>query len=172
MAALRVTFRDLPANFNGMITMRSSAVRNAGLMLALVLFAACAGAAPRAGASSPVGAALTIERFLAATNQNDLDTMASLFGTRDGSVTRTWSQKEIDERMLIFASVLRHTDYTIAGEQVVAGRREEATQLNVNMVIQGDTVQVPFLLVRTANQNWLIENIGIERVTRGSGGRS
>ena len=150
--------------------MRTRAARTAGLMIGLVLFSACAGSAPRTGMSSSVGPALTIERFLAATNQNDLDTMASLFGTRDGSVTRTWSQKEIDERMLIFASVLRHTDYTIAGEEVVAGRRDEATQLNVDMVIQGDTVQVPFLLVRTGGQDWLIENIGIERVTRGPGG--
>ena len=87
-------------------------------------------------------------------------------------MTRVWSQKEIDDRMLIFASVLRHTDYTIAGEQIVAGRRDEATQLNVQMVIQGDTVMVPFTMVRTASQNWLIENIGIEQVTRGrSGGR-
>ncbi|HSJ32783.1 MAG TPA: hypothetical protein VK933_15180 [Longimicrobiales bacterium] len=152
--------------------MRLSAARSAGLMLGLVLMSACGGSAPRAGVDSSVGPAMTIERFLRATNQNDLDTMAALFGNRDGSVTRVWSQKEIDDRMLIFASVLRHTDYTIAGEQIVAGRRDEATQLNVQMVIQGDTVMVPFTMVRTASQNWLIENIGIEQVTRGrSGGR-
>jgi hypothetical protein len=112
---------------------------------------------------------MTIERFLRATNQSDLDTMASLFGNREGSVNRVWSQKEIDERMLIFASVLRHTDYSITSEQVVAGRREEATQLNVQMVINGDTLDVPFTMVRTGSQNWLIENIGIDVVTRGTG---
>lgn len=147
--------------------MRLSAARSAGLLLGLVLSSACAGSAPRTAVNSSVGPAMTVERFLRATNQNDLDTMASLFGNREGPVTRTWSQKEVDERMLIFASVLRHTDYSFAGEELVAGRREEATQLNVNMVIQGDTLLVPFTLVRTADQNWLIENIGIERVTRG-----
>lgn len=146
--------------------MRLSAVRSAGLMVGLALWSACAGSPPRAGVDSSVGPAMTIERFLRATNQNDLDTMASLFGNRDGSVTRVWSEKEVDERMLIFTSVLRHTDYEIVGEEIVAGRRGEATQLNVRMVIQGDTVQVPFTMVRTGNQNWLIENIGIERVTR------
>jgi hypothetical protein len=150
--------------------MRSSAARSAGLVLGMALLSACASAST-AGVDRSVGPAMTIERFLRATNQNDLDTMASLFGTRDGSVTRSWSQKEIDERMLIFASVLRHTDYTITGEEVVAGRRGEATQLNVRMVIQGETVQVPFTMVLTTAQNWLIENIGIERVTRGRGGR-
>jgi hypothetical protein len=147
--------------------MQLSAARFAGLVFGLALLSACAGSTSRAGMDTSVGPALTVERFLRATNQNDLDTMASLFGNRDGSVTRVWSKKEVDERMLIFSSVLRHTDYAIMGEEIVAGRRDEATQLNVRMVIQGDTLQVPFTMVRTANQNWLIENIGIERVTRG-----
>jgi hypothetical protein len=147
--------------------MRSSAARNSALVLGLVMLAACAAPTTQAGVASSMGPAMTIERFLRATNQNDLDTMASLFGNRDGSVTRVWSRKEVDERMLIFSTVLRHSDYTIMGEEVVAGRRGEATQLNVQMVIQGDTIQVPFTLVLTTNQNWLIENIGIERVTRG-----
>jgi hypothetical protein len=97
--------------------------------------------------------------------------MASLFGTRSGPVSRTWSRKEVDERMLLLANVLRHTDYSIMGEQIVAGRRDEATQLNVRMVINGATHQVPFIMVRTDNQNWLIENIGIDQVTRGRSGR-
>ena len=152
--------------------MRLRVVRPAALMLGLALLSACAGATTRTGVDSSVGPAMTIERFLRATNQSDLDTMASLFGNRDGSVTRVWSQKEVDERMLIFASVLRHTDNTIAGEEVVAGRRNEATLLNVDMVIRGDTIQVPFTMVLSGDQNWLIENIGIERVTRGRSGGS
>jgi hypothetical protein len=158
-----------PAHFNGMNTMRLSAGRTARLLLGLTLMSACAGSAPRSGVDSSFAPAMTIERFLRATNQSDLDTMASLFGNREGSVNRVWSQKEIDERMLIFASVLRHTDYSITSEQVVAGRREEATQLNVQMVINGDTLDVPFTMVRTGSQNWLIENIGIDVVTRGTG---
>jgi len=159
-----------PAHFNGMIAMRLRAVRPASLLFGLALLSACAGSATRAAVDSSFGPAMTIERFLRATNQSDLDTMASLFGNRDGSINRVWSQREIDDRMLIFASVLRHSDYTIASEQQVAGRRDEATQLNVQMVISGDTLEVPFTMVRTVNQNWLIENIGIDVVTRGARG--
>lgn len=148
--------------------MRFSTARSAGLLFGVVLFAACSGSAPRTPVDPSFAPAMTVERFLRATNQNDLDTMASLFGTRDGPITRTWSQQEIDDRMLLFASVLRHTDYNIASEQLVSGRRDEATQLNVQMVIRTDTVVVPFTLVRTAQQNWLIEQIGIDQVTRGS----
>lgn len=150
--------------------MRLRVARPAGFLFGLALVSACSGSVPaRSAVDSSFGPALTIERFLRATNQSDLDTMASLFGNRDGSVNRVWSQKEIDERMLIFASVLRHSDYTIASEQQVAGRRDEATQLNVKMVISGDTLEVPFTMVRTSAQNWLIENIGIDVVTRGAG---
>jgi hypothetical protein len=53
-------------------------------------------ATPTAIDSAPALApAMTIERFLRAVNQNDLDTMASLFGTREGPVTRTWSRQEV-----------------------------------------------------------------------------
>ena len=145
--------------------MRLRDVRSAGLLFGMALLSACASSAPRTGVDSSLAPAMTVERFLRAANQNDLDTMASLFGNKAGPVTRTWSRKEVDDRMLLLANVLRHTDYTIAGEQIVAGRRGEATQLNVRLVINGSTHQVPFVMVLTDSQNWLIENIDITAVT-------
>ena len=152
--------------------MRLSAVRPIGVLLAAAALAGCAsgGATPSSAVplDTSLAPAMTIERFLRAANQSDLDTMAQLFGTRDGAVARAWTKQEVDDRMLLLANVLRHSDYTIAGEQVVAGRRDEATRLNVQMVIGGDTFVVPFTLVRTGARNWLIEEIGIDRVTRGA----
>lgn len=146
--------------------MRFSAARSAALLLGvLVLASACARTAVQAPEPA-FAAAMTVERFLRAANQNDLDTMAQLFGTRDGPVARTWSRREQDERMFLLASLLRHSDYTITGEQIVPGRREEATQLNVRMVVSQGPVQVPFTLVRSRNQ-WLVENVDIESITRG-----
>jgi hypothetical protein len=148
--------------------MRSSAARSAGLLLAAALVSACAGSAPRTAQEPSFAPALTVERFLRAANQGDLDTMSSLFGTRDGSVTGQWSRKEVDERMLIFATVLRHQDYSITGEQIVPGRREEATQLNVRLVTQnGNVAEVPFTLVRTRrDSSWLVENFDLAALTR------
>lgn len=142
--------------------------------LALVTVAAgCRGSAPGTGAAAGASAippTMTIERFLNAANQNDLDTMASLFGNREGSITNVWTREEIDGRMFIFASVLRHTDYTIAGEQIVPGRRDEATQFLVRMEISNQSYDVPFTLVRTrGSDHWLIENIAIETITRRPG---
>lgn len=147
--------------------MRFSGVRNLGLLLAaMVLAPACASAPPVASApDTDLAPTMTIERFLRAANQNDLDTMASLFGTRDGTIARSWTRKEIDDRMFLFSSLLRHTDYSISAEQIVPGRREEATQYTVTLQLQQGPVQVPFTMVRTGGRQWLIENIAIERIT-------
>jgi hypothetical protein len=146
--------------------MRFSAARFTGLLLgAVVVLSACASAAPSRAPDSALAPTMIIERFLRAANQNDLDTMGSLFGTRDGAVNRSWSRKEMDERMFLLASLLRHTDYTIGGAQIVPGRREEATQYVVRLVVAQGPAQVPFTLVRTRANQWLIEDIGIERIT-------
>jgi hypothetical protein len=114
---------------------------------------------------------MTIERFLRAANQNDLDTMAALFGTKEGSVARSWSRKEIDDRMFLLASLLRHSDYSISAEQIVPGRRDVATQYTVSLVLQQGPVQVPFTMVRFGDNQWIIEQIGIERITHPSRSR-
>jgi hypothetical protein len=147
--------------------MRLSAARRTGLLLvgAMVLFPSCAPATvgPREATLAPQ---MTVERFLRAANQNDLDTMAALFGTRDGSITRSWNRREIDDRMFLLASLLRHSDYRIESEQIVPGRRDEATQFNVQLVVAQGPVSVPFTLVQTARGGqWLIELVGIERIT-------
>jgi hypothetical protein len=146
--------------------MRHSGVRYSGLLtVMLVALSACASSAPQPGPASGLAPTMTIERFLRAANQNDLDAMAGLFGTRDGPVTGRWNRREIDDRMFLMASLLRHTDYTISAPQIVPGRREEATLYNVRLELQQGPVQVPFTMVLTRTNQWLIEEIGIERIT-------
>jgi hypothetical protein len=64
------------------------------------------------------------------------------------------------------ASVLQHTDYRIVTEQRVAGRRIPATRVLVNMTtIQGVAVSnVPFVVVRSNEGRWLVENVDLQRV--------
>lgn len=150
--------------------MRMSAARCTGLVMisAVLALSACASTpapAPGGAASAPAPQ-MTIERFLRAANQNDLDTMAALFGTRDGSIARQWTRREVDDRMFLLASLLRHTDYQIEAEHIVPGRRQEATQFSVRMRVAQGAVVVPFTLVLTQRSpQWLIEEIGIERIT-------
>ena len=134
---------------------------------ALALFAsACTTTTVVPGPAQSVAPTLVIEQFLRAVNAGDLDAMARLFGTREGPITERDTQEQIDNRMFAIASVLRHNDYRIEGEQIVPGRRQEATQFLVRMVFTENQVVVPFTMVLTGDRDWLIEQIAIERVTQ------
>lgn len=143
--------------------MRTRSYRWLHTALALVLVVGgCASATRTNNALAP---AMVVERFLRAANSNDLDTMGRLFGTREGPWAPSVSKKEADDRLFVIASVLRHTDYQILGEQIVPGRRDEATQLTVRLVVGQNRYDVPFTLVQSKKDGWLIENIPLEQLT-------
>lgn len=116
-------------------------------------------------AHAGVAPALAVERFLNAANANDLDTMARLFGTRDGSVLKRGKRSEVETRMFALASILRHKNYTLEREGIVPGRTGEAIQLVVRMDFGDREVTVPFVLVQTRKDGWLVEQVAIERIT-------
>lgn len=121
--------------------------------------------APEPSGGETIGPSLVIERFLRAANGNDLDTMAKLFGTKDGPFDRMGTKKEIDDRMFTFATVLRHTDFRIKGEgDPVSGRRNEAKNIMTEIALRDGTVTVPFTVVKYKN-SWLIENLCLTRLT-------
>ncbi len=113
--------------------------------------------------------------------------MASLFGTVDGAAIDTggafgcmfkrigsWiglgdrctTLQEVELRMDAIAEILQHEDYTIVTDERVPGRVEPTTRVGVNMRIRGrDISDVPFLVVQTSKGRWLIEEIGLERIT-------
>lgn len=118
---------------------------------------------------SDLAPAMVVERFLRAANSDDLDTMARLFGTRAGPIAGRESQKNADDWMFALASVLRHTDYQILSEQIVPGRRQEATQLLVRLVNGERRYEVPITLVQSRRSGWLIENVPVDLLTNRRG---
>jgi len=150
--------------------MRLGSLKYAVLCLTLVgTSASCSSRQVRASNSPPanpeVATSLVIDQFLRAVKSNDLDTMARLFGTRDGSILERDPRDQVDSRMFALASVLRHDRYAIKGVEVVPGRRDEATRVIVATTIGDRTVDVPYTLVWTTDRIWLIEQIGIEAIT-------
>jgi hypothetical protein len=122
-------------------------------------------AAPSPPRQPAVAGGLVIEQFLRAVNGNDLDTMARLFGTRQGPIVQLYERKRVDEWMFALASVLKHDNYAIQGTQVVPGRRDEATEVIVKMNVRGREVDVPYTLVWSDGKTWLIEKIAVDKVT-------
>lgn len=155
------------------------------LALALTVPTACTRYVVETPAAA-VGAQLSVERFLQAANQRDVEAMGRLFGTHDGSAMETggtfgcmfkkigsWfggspcvKRQEVEIRMDAIASILQHRDYRIVDERRVAGRTAPTTQVTVNMTtVQGVNVQsVPFEVVRTGEGRWLVQRVDLERV--------
>ncbi len=138
-----------------------------GVLSASVL-AACGGGqqeGPRTPASESPGPALTVERFLRAANANDLGVMTELFGTERQTIAQREGQTQAERRVYVLASLLRHDDWSIVGQQTVPGRMMDATDLLVRLSRGGESVTVPFLVVRTRQGGWRIERIEVEPLT-------
>src|SRR5688572_21441393 len=122
---------------------------------------------PGSGAGSTV-APLVVDQFMRAANQQppNLQGMGKLFGTKDGSAWDKWPRYEVETRMFAIARELKHQDFQVTAEQIVPGRTGEATQLTVRVKINERNYNVPFTLVRYKENNWLIEQIGIDVITR------
>jgi len=146
------------------------------------------------GETAAVAPMLSVERFLQAANDRDLYSMARLFGTAEGPMSDTggtfgcafkklgsWfgigerclTIQEVEIRMDAIAQVLSHEDYTVVAESSVAGRHNPTSRIGVNMRVNGRNIQdVPFVVVRTPEGRWLIEEIGLTKITgRGGVGR-
>lgn len=146
---------------------------------------ASTGGAGTMAASQPQ---ISVERFLQAANSRDLDAMARIFGTEDGPVLEntgstfgcafkrmgSWlrisdrciTREDIELRMDAIAYILRHDRYRITSESTVAGRRFPTTRVMVELERGSQRFpDVPFVAVRTARGTWMIEEVGLERVT-------
>lgn len=140
-------------------------IRSSVAMIAILL-AACGGQNPPPAPSGDASLApptLVVERFLRAVNTNDLETMAQLFGTAEGSVLRRNARADVEQRMFALASLLRHEDYALTGEDIVPGRMNEAIRIVVQMQLNEEQARVPFLMVRSRD-GWLVERIELDEV--------
>jgi len=141
------------------------------------------------GEVASVAPILSVERFLQATNDRDLHGMARLFGTEEGPIIETGSTlgcafkkmgswigigdrcqtiQDVELRMDAIARLLRHQNYTIVSESPVPGRVHPTSRIGVNLELDNTMVEdVPFLVVQTGGGRWLVEQIGLEKVTGG-----
>ncbi len=151
-----------------------------------LLSAACTTAmVQQTGAAAQLGPELTVERFLQAANNRDLETMGRLFGTADGPISDTgstfacafkkigsWfggtpcrSRNNVQIRMETIARLLAHQDYKITREEQVAGRDHPSIRVFVDLTVRGLQVSdIPFVVVQRPNGTWLVEQIGLQQL--------
>ncbi len=158
-------------------------------ILATLGLPACGTAGGPLEPNPPPGPVATVEMFLDASGRRDHALMARLFGTSQGPVGDTggalgcairkagsWiglgarcpTAPEVELRMDIIARILEHDAYRIRSEQPVAGRDRPAIRVAVDLERNGRVVDgVPFVVVGVGDGRWLIQEIGLERVTGG-----
>jgi hypothetical protein len=158
----------------------------------VTLLAGCASTAPTSGVrragSQP---AIAVTQFLEFAEEGDLQAMARNFGTEGGDLARqagnpircalrgigSWfalsrtciSWQDIEIRMNTIAVILAHDSFRVASENPVPGRRRPTARIGVEVVQPGGGVvrDVPFLVVHARDGRWLVEEIGLERLTGG-----
>jgi len=154
------------------------------LVVALMASAACSS---QSGPSTvaPVAAQLSVERFLQAANERDVEAMGRLFGTESGPAMETggtfgcffkkigsWfggtscqSRTDVELRMDAIASIVSHDDYRVVREEAVAGRSRGTRRVLVDFTIQGQSVAAaPFIVVQTPEGRWLVEQVPLEQL--------
>ena len=117
------------------------------------------------GMAATVAPSLVVEQFLRAANAQDLGAMGRLFGTREGPISERDPRSTVEQRMFALASILRHDDFEVTGDQQVPGRTEEARKLTVRLKSGQRSYHVPFTMVRSTRSGWLVEQIGIDVIT-------
>lgn len=152
-------------------------VRPALALIAAVSLGACVTkqVAPveQTPAMTSVAPTLALEQFLSAANaaaRNDAEgirAMGRLFGTRDAPIINIDSREIVEQRMYTLAVLLKHNAYEIQGEQVVPGRMSEAKRFLVELTLPDRKVVVPFTMVLSKGNRWLVESFEAEKITNG-----
>ncbi len=169
---------------------RSHPTKLVCVLAALTLLVGCASSGPPSSQMAGPEPQLSVERFLQAANARDLEAMARIFGTADGPITnrtgssvgcaarrmgswiglsdRCMSWQDIEVWMDTVAYILRHDEFRMRSEDRVAGRTHPTTRVGVDLKQgQREFANIPFVVVRTSSGEWLVEEIGLERITSG-----
>jgi hypothetical protein len=142
------------------------------LCVALVLVAACHSAAPKAeppvrpagapfasgsgGATSPRAA---VAAFLAAAKNEDLQAMASVWGTTAGPARNTIPRDELEKRELILMCFLRHDRY-----QMISDAGSTAGQRRIEVELEYGTLRrtTAFTVVPAADSRWYVLTFDVD----------
>lgn len=140
------------------------------LTLVALTLAGCVKEQVVGSGGSALAPSLIVEQFMRAVNAKNWQGMARIFGTKNGPEITTNSNRDVvalaEKRMSLIGEILRHEDFEVTSEQTVPGRTDYATRLVVKVRRNGRDYNVPFILVRHGESSWLIEEIGIDVITR------
>jgi hypothetical protein len=144
------------------------------LAVLLVLAAACHAAPPTPGAVQPAGAPLAagtvggaaspraaVASFLGAVHAEDLQALASVWGTAAGPARNTIPRDELEKRELIMMCFLRHDRYRLTSDAESTGGQR---RIEVEVTLQDITRSTSFITVPGAGGRWYVQSFDMEAV--------
>jgi len=99
---------------------------------------------------------------MAAVADSNLPKMAEFWGTPNGSAAETGSPPDYPKRIEVMQIFLRGFSYRVLASTPNPGRTEQAMAVSLD---RGDChKQVPFLVVKTQDNRWVIQSLDLNAV--------
>jgi hypothetical protein len=136
-------------------------IKQLGLLL-LVGLAACGGTAGKSPAApgpvtSPRG---TVEQFLQAVADSNLQKMASLWGTAAGPAAKTNQPPDYQRRIAVIQAYLKNEGTAVTGDAPDGSPDRHLVQVELRRDLC--TKVVPFTVIRLADGTWLVNQVDLE----------
>jgi len=120
------------------------------------LLAACGGGtAPVQPATS---AAAAVRGFMQAVADSNVDKMAALWGTANGSAAQTKQPPDYERRVAIMQAYLRNESFRVTSD---VPETESRRSLQVELKRKTCTWSVPFVSVKTNSGSWLVNQVDL-----------
>ena len=142
--------------------MRKIVALAAAAVAASLMILGCRSAAPAGGQAGALSAQAAVQEFLAAAHGGDVRTMASLFGTTNGSITQRDAPNDVEKRMRTLQCFLTHDSARIVDD--LPGTGAKTRQLTVELRKGTLARQTSFTAVPGPHDRWFVENFDINAV--------
>jgi hypothetical protein len=106
---------------------------------------------------APEGA---VRDFMNAVRDNDLKTMANVWGSRRGPASTYMASQELEQRLTVMRVYLEHESYEIVPPRFSADASSNQREFGVRITRRGCTATVPFTLARYGD-GWLISSVDL-----------
>ena len=129
---------------------------------AAALVAACGGSGGAGGPGEvhPSNtASAAVQNFMRAVADSNLNAMASLWGTANGSAARTKQPADYERRIVVMRSYLVNDDWRIVSDTPDGSEGRHSVQVQLRR--QACTWTVPFAVLQLSDKSWIVNQLDL-----------
>jgi hypothetical protein len=126
---------------------------------AAALLAACGGTGGGAPVRPANTASATVQSFMRAVADSNLDAMAALWGTAKGPAARTKQPPDYEKRIAVMQSYLAHDDSRILADTPEGSDARHMMQVQIRR--QACTWTIPFTVIQLTDGTWIVNDVDL-----------